>query len=142
MFWRDIHFNPKKSRVQFYIFVAVKARIAIFLTLLLSSSFLANLGVLVWYQVEYNTIVTELCINKDVAESNCHGCCVLNDNLQSQSPQQDVPGTVPNFKLLSFIFPSSIECKVEREENKPSPNLLINTLEGYPSPTFHPPAII
>ncbi len=56
-----------------------------------------------WFQIEKSYIVSELCENRFVEDSDCGGHCVLAKKIDDVQPQK---GIVIELKLLSFILES------------------------------------
>lgn len=101
----------------------------------------AGLIVLVSFKINQDYIAEFLCINKDVPESNCNGCCHLKMELEEQ---QENKGSLPESEIKKIdiqYFENEISLSKNRNE---SPNLIslyyLNiTGNLIPDNIFHPP---
>ena len=113
-------------------------------TLVLSVLLQSLSQLIVWagYEVNLNYISKELCVNKKVKDSCCHGKCYLKKEMQqTESREQSssvkekneiAPGVVSNpFQLMVF----------QQEEIQPTCFIELFEINGFRSSVFHPPSL-
>ncbi len=98
------------------------------------------------YGINYNYIVKELCVNKEVEKNDCNGKCHLKKEL-AQASDSEIPlsnekkQNLFEFEFLLFIEHNSVPLFLKAKKVVPYihySNLYAN--ECY-TPIFHPPVV-
>ncbi len=118
--------------------------ISIILSGLVCFSLLLNTFIISSHVVNYDYIVSELCIEKDIKESCCKGSCHLADQFnKAESSKNSTKLTFINGSELNKWFSSEkIQEKSSSKKEvskKPKFTFQVNILDGIRSRIFHPP---
>jgi len=110
---------------------------ALVLSLSLNTLILSN------YVLNYDYIVNELCVEKDVKDSCCKGSCHLNKEFEKKesSEQNSTTDWSSSFELETTVNQLDVLGKKDVfKELKTPPDLKENVSEGFPSGILHPPS--
>lgn len=113
--------------------------IVLMVTILMQS--LSQLIVWAGYEVNLNYISKELCVNKEVKDSCCHGKCYLKKEMQQTESREQSSSVKEKNEVVPGVITNPVKLVVfEQQEIKP---VLINEpfeVSGYRSSVFHPPS--
>ena len=117
---------------------------AYLLILAISLHLLADLAVLLSFKMNQDYIAKFLCIEKDVPESNCKGCCQLKKELDEQHESKEATPQSENKQVEIQFFNSYLI--LQHIQANTAQKLLIFYIgtEGvsYQTKIFHPPRFI
>ena len=101
-----------------------------------------NASVFMWYQVNKSSIVSQLCVQRDLEVNTCMGCCQINKRLINQSETPQSTEVSVNLQFASYIqYNQPIKTDVLNIElNMFWPEFQCFTLVGYLTDIDHPPA--
>ena len=102
----------------------------------LGLGFLTNIAIAVWFELEQDYIAKELCVEKDVEDSDCAGHCVLTKKVNDSKP---VTNMVLDSKLLEFVLPSTFVKHCHGVEIETSNAFDLVLIERPPGDVFRPP---
>jgi hypothetical protein len=102
----------------------------------LFSSSLVNLGIVAWFNLDNDYIVSELCENRFNETSNCKGHCVLEKTVNDAQPVQAVS---LEFKLIDGVFNSAQEEIILPNQTHRFGILLLSAPESFIADVYQPP---
>lgn len=123
----------------------LKRAISIAFILLISLSFILNIGAFMWYELDKANIKKNLCENVNRPKLHCNGKCALSKKLKAENPVQTSDERTMNVDLrfLTFIVSSvdglsgtdlSLLIQFQSSDSKPQ--------STYFGKIFHPPRIV
>ena len=119
--------------------------VSIILTSLVCFSLFLNTMIISYHSVNYEYIVAELCVEKDLKESCCKGSCHLAsqfDKAENSKSTSDL-NYINSADLMNWFSSEKIQEESTSKFVVNKPNLLLqaNVLEGFVSRIFHPPIV-
>ena len=101
----------------------------------------AQLGILVSFKINQDYIAEFLCIEKDLPESTCQGCCQLKDRLEDHEEQQQELPQSENRKYEIQLFPAKQNPVLKEQPQVEEINSLPKAINGIlaSKTIFHPP---
>lgn len=101
----------------------------------------AQLGILVSFKINQNYIAEFLCIEKDLPESTCQGCCQLKDKLEEHEEQQQDAPESQNRKYEIQLFPADQDFLLKMQTQVIALDWAPNPISGILlcQAIFHPP---
>lgn len=113
--------------------------IALIFAVLLQS--LSQLIVWAGYEVNLNYISKELCVNKKVKDSCCHGKCYLKKEMQQTESREQSSSVKEKNEIVPGVVSSPLQLIVfQQEEIQPVQFIQSFEISGYSSSVFHPPS--
>lgn len=111
------------------------------LILVLMASSLSTAFTVLSFKLNQSYIASELCVNRDVPDSDCHGKCYLTKKLQQQNKERN-EGNAPEVRQneIHWIssYTSAYNCTI-----MPSTTIFpvfdVIVSKGYPRGVDHPP---
>ncbi len=101
----------------------------------------AQLGIYVSFKINQDYIAEFLCIEKDIPESTCQGCCQLKDKLEDHEKQKQELPQSENRKYDIQLFPAKQDFLLTMQPRVKELNCAPSQIRGIlPSKAiFHPP---
>lgn len=99
----------------------------------------------VHFKLNQEYIAKVLCINKDLPEMKCNGCCQLKKELsQHENRKKKTETAVVNEKIILLIntFHTSHIVVFPKVERLLYHACLNHPIENTPKPVFHPPKVL
>ena len=119
----------------------MKLLLSYLLILSIAIHLFGELGIYVSFKLNQDYIAKYLCIEKDIPESTCHGCCQLKDRLEKHEEQKEkLPQTENKKYEIQFFVPSaglSLKRQNQTQEILYSPKACQGILLAVS--IFHPP---
>ena len=102
---------------------------------------LAEFAVLVSFKINQDYIAEFLCINRNVPESNCNGCCHLKKELnEQQENKENLPESEIKKIEIQYFADESEFSKNKNKNPKPTSFFYLNNTGILnPDNIFHPP---
>lgn len=79
----------------------MKATFSIFLAIIILASSIKELAIVLSFKIQQDYIAKNLCVERDIEDSECGGCCQLNKKLTEQHEEEKE--TLPSRKLTNTI---------------------------------------
>ncbi|MFN8155609.1 MAG: hypothetical protein U0Y08_15045 [Bacteroidia bacterium] len=114
--------------------------IALVFTIVMQS--LSQLIVWAGYEINLKYISKELCVNKEVKNSCCHGKCYLKKEMQQTESREQSSSVKEKNEIVSGVVSNPVQLIVyQQQEIEP---LIMNEpfeISGFRSSVFHPPSM-
>lgn len=140
-------FNPPRAESTCEVklipkFGAMRRILSILLVLTILMQSLSQLIVWAGYEINLNYISKELCVNKEVKNSCCHGKCYLKKEMQQTESREQSSSVKEKNEVISGVVSNPLQLIVyQQQEIEP---VILNEpfiISGYRSSVFHPPSI-
>lgn len=121
----------------------MKHALSILLIAAINWHLFASVTVYVSFKINQDYIATYLCINREVPESTCKGCCQLKKELVKQQEQkQDLPQTENKKTEIQYFARPIQHIEVPSRDISVSAYFYLEiTSISNPAKIFHPPRI-
>ncbi len=112
--------------------------------LLLLASLTASIGdsfILLVFKLNQQYIATNLCVQKEVDNNNCQGCCQLKKQMEQQNEQDKANPNQSKRKILIDLFTVATQTSRIICSSKTISYYTVNTfqLQTFIAEIFHPP---
>lgn len=116
--------------------------ISLLLIMALGFQCLSKLGLIAYYNINIEYIITELCENKNKPELKCNGKCYLKKKLgKADEAEKQTKGLLKQTELPVFISNSYSQESIKYSEITLLPGYLTDLYSLYLSKAiFHPPS--
>ena len=100
--------------------------------------------VYVSFKLNQNYIAQNLCVEKDLPESTCKGCCQLKKRVrEQQNHKEEVPVTAEHKNELVYFLANSSFCIFNKIDKTPRRSISVFLYcFAYFSDCFHPPEFL